>query len=583
MPEVALIKTILAKSMSAYGKGLTESDVFERFTAGTILKRFGLTFEEIEAGVVDGKDDGGIDSAYLFVNRSLIATDTDTDSFKQPVDIDLFVIQSKIETGFKEVAINKLTAALPSLMALDAKSAELAKVYNSAVCEFFETYRRTVMALAGQFPKITVHVIYATLAKVGNDKVTALLPALEAAVRKTYPKSECKADLWDAIRLYGEAQKQIVNIRKLRFEKSVVSHGQGYVFLAKISDYFKFITDDDGNIVDTLFEFNVRDYNRNAAVNKEIGQTLADADDAADFWWLNNGITILAEEAGAQDNVLTIRNPLIVNGLQTSHEIHRFFAEGGEDDRRAVQVRVLELQDTALRDRVIKATNSQTGIKAASLHATEPFQRKIEDYLEQIGIFYDRRRDHWRNKGKSADVIIGIERLAQSVSAVLLERPHDARGRPTSIMRDEATYEAMFTASTDLRIYKVCAELYFVVNQYLRDNKDIDSVYRNNLRYHLMMSLAWRLNGSRPIYPAALAKLNISSLTGADIADELAHIIKLFNKVEASDKTAKDAAFTVTLQKKSKAGTSSLANGKSKTPSKKAAIGKSRGKVAPAK
>jgi hypothetical protein len=563
MPEAALIKQILVKATPSYGKGATEGDVFERFTAGAILKRYGLTHDEIEAGIVDGQDDGGIDSVYLFVNRSLIATDTDTDLFKMPVEIDLYVIQSKLDAGFKETAMAKLTAALPSLMALDAKPAELAKVYNDAVCETFETYRQTVKNLADQFPSIRVHVIYATLAKAGNSKVAALVPALEAAVAKAYPKAVCKAQLWDAARLYSEAQKQVVNIRKLSFEKSTISHGKGYVFLAKLNDYYNFVTDEDGDLVDTLFEFNVRDYNRNAAVNKEMGQTLADATDDADFWWLNNGITVLAEEAGAQDNVLTIRNPLVVNGLQTSHEIHRFFANGGVDDKRAVQVRVLVLQDNALRDRVIKATNSQTGIKAASLHATEPFQRKIEDFLEQLGIYYDRRRDYWRNKGMAADVIIGIERLAQSVSAVLLERPHDARGRPTSIMRDEATYEQMFDPSTDLNIYKVCAQLYFIVNDYLRRNrKTIPTIHRNNLRYHLMMALAWRLNKSRPVHPAALGKLNVGPLKDADIADELAHIVKLFKKAEASDKIAKDAGFTKVLTKNAKVPTSTLGKAK---------------------
>lgn len=558
MPEAGLIKTILAKEAPTYGAGLSEGDAFERFTAKTILKRFGLNFDQIEDGIVDGQDDGGIDSTYLFVNRALIATDTDIGLFKEPVVIDLYVIQSKLDTGFKEAAMTKLATALPSLMALKAKPAELAKIYNDMVCEKFETYRKAVEDLAGEFPKINVHVIYVTLAKHGNDKVTALKPTLEGVVAKGHPNLECKVELWDAARLYAEARKQSRNIKQLRFEKTAVSHGKGYVFLAKLKDYYDFITEDD-EIIDTFFEFNVRDYNKTASVNKEIGKTLATEGDAADFWWLNNGVTMLAEDANAQDNVMTIRNPLIVNGLQTSHEVFNFFSKGGKDDARAVLVRVLQLEDTELRDRVIKATNSQTAIKAASLHATEPFQRKIEDFLEQLNIFYDRRRDHWRNKGKAADRIIGLERLAQSVAAILLERPHDARGRPTTILRVEETYDEMFAANMDLNIYKVCAELYFFVDSYLRrERKAIATIHRNNLRYHLMMSLAWRLNGSRPVHVAALTKLKVDTLKDADAKEELAHLIKLFDKAGASDKTAKDAAFTATLIKKAKVPTSAL-------------------------
>lgn len=550
---------MIKKNIARYGKGVTEGDTFERFTVETILKRYGLTYEQVEDGIVDGQNDGGIDSCYMFVNRALVATDTEMDAFKNPVEIDLYVMQSKVDTGFKEVAVTKLVTALPQLMALKAGKDELSVIYNDDVCSFFETYRKNVVALAGEFPTINVHVIYVTLAKTENDKVIALVPTLQAAVSKVHPNIVCTAQLWGAMKLYEEAQKQNLNIRKLRVEKSPVSHGKGYVFIARLRDYYEFITDD-GDIIDSLFEFNVRDYHRNASVNKEMGATLANTSDPADFWWLNNGITILAEHAAHQDDSLTIKNPLVVNGLQTSHEIFNFFKNGGMDDRRALQVRVLQIDDNTLRDRVIKATNSQTGIKAASLHATEPFQRKIEDFLEQLSIFYDRRRDYWRNKGKPAESIIGIERLAQSVMAVMLERPDAARARPTTILQDEDTYKEMFEPETDLNIYKVCAQLYFVVDTYFKqERKMLQSVYRNNLRYHLMMTLTWRLNKSRPVHRAALGALKVSTLKKADIADEMAQLRKIFDKAGATDKTAKDAAFTDAVRKRSKIKANTLA------------------------
>jgi hypothetical protein len=386
MSDDVLIKTILKQNKSRYGIGLDDGEAFERFTAESILKPFGLTFDEIECGIVDGKNDGGIDSVYFFVNRAIIASDTDMETFKDPVEVDLYVIQSKIEGGFNETAMANLGASLPELLKLDANAAHLAKRYNSDVREHFETYREGVKALASQFPTIHVHVIYCTLATAGNTKVQAMVPALEAAVVGAYPNSKCTVELWDAARLYLEAKKQNVFTKQLPFVKSPISHGKGYVILANLNDYYDFITDS-GKIVDSLFEFNVRDYQSSAAVNKEIAETLDNTIDTADFWWLNNGVTMLAEKASAQDNALTIRNPIIVNGLQTSHEIHRFFARGGVDTQgRCVQVRVLEIADDDRRDRVIKATNSQTGIKPASLHATEPFQRKIEDYLGPVEI-----------------------------------------------------------------------------------------------------------------------------------------------------------------------------------------------------
>ena len=567
MSDDVLIKTILQKNKSRYGENLDDGDAFEYFCAETVLKSFGLTFDQIEKGLVDGKDDGGIDSVYFFVNRSLIAIDTEMEMFKAPVSVDLFIIQSKVQGGFNETVFTKLQTAVPELISLDADPGILAKRYNSDVLEAFEVYRNGLTALADQFPTVNIHIVSATLSTATNAKVDAMLPGLEKAIEAKFPNSTCKVDLWDAATLYEGAKKQNVLVKKLPFVKSAISHGKGYVFLAKIKDYHDFITQD-GEILDAMFEFNVRDYQSSAAVNKEIAATLKSTNDQADFWWLNNGITILAEEAQSQDNKLTIKNPLVVNGLQTSHEIYRFFADNGSDENeRSVQIRVLEIDDENRRDRVIKATNSQTGIKPASLHATEPFQHKIDDFLLQLGIFYDRRKDYWRNKGKPVGKIIGIERLAQSAMAIMLERPHDARGRPTTLLKAEKEYRALFADTTDLKIYQVCAELFFKVDAYFKqNNKLIDSIYRNNLRYHLLMQLAWELNGARPVHPSALARLKVSTLTDATIKKVFDHTIAEFDKVGAIDKNAKVDIFTKKLKDAALVKTSS-ATPKNVTPS----------------
>ena len=153
-----------------------------------ILKRFGLTFDEIDKGVVDGKNDGGIDSVYFFVNRSLVAIDTEMDTFKSPVEIELYIIQSKLEGGFSETAMAKLIASVPELIKLGPDTTNLETVFNSDVCEIFEAYRSCLTELAAQFPTVHVHVIYATLATAGNPKVEAMIPTLEKSDRGPPPE-----------------------------------------------------------------------------------------------------------------------------------------------------------------------------------------------------------------------------------------------------------------------------------------------------------------------------------------------------------------------------------------------------------
>ncbi|MGV7710887.1 AIPR family protein, partial [Mycobacterium kansasii] len=85
----------------------------------------------------------------------------------------------------------------------------------------------------------------------------------------------------------------------------------------------------------------------------------------------------------------------VVNGLQTSHTVFEVLQGAAEDHPaldRSVLVRILVTDDASTRDRVIRATNRQTSVPAASLRATDEIQRDIEAFFHPHGWFYDRRK-----------------------------------------------------------------------------------------------------------------------------------------------------------------------------------------------
>jgi AIPR protein len=84
---------------------------------------------------------------------------------------------------------------------------------------------------------------------------------------------------------------------------------------------------------------------------------------------------------------------------------------------------VIVPEDPTSRDRVIKATNSQTSIPPASLRATDKIHRDIEEYLKPMGLYYDRRKNFYKNEGLQVDKIVGMPYLAQAVMAIALRRP----------------------------------------------------------------------------------------------------------------------------------------------------------------
>ncbi|WP_397311288.1 AIPR family protein [Paenibacillus ihbetae] len=94
------------------------------------------------------------------------------------------------------------------------------------------------------------------------------------------------------------------------------SSGQVFIALVNLGDYYKFITDENRNLIKYIFESNVRDYQGKTTVNNEIQETLEKSESSEEFWWLNNGVTIIATEASAPGGKeITITNPEIVNGL----------------------------------------------------------------------------------------------------------------------------------------------------------------------------------------------------------------------------------------------------------------------------
>ncbi len=66
-----------------------------------------------------------------------------------------------------------------------------------------------------------------------------------------------------------------------------------------------------------LFYDNVRDFQGDNPVNKEIDDTLK-SDERDLFVLLNNGITIVAESLSKTGDIFTIEDYQIVNGCQTS-------------------------------------------------------------------------------------------------------------------------------------------------------------------------------------------------------------------------------------------------------------------------
>ena len=152
-----------------------------------------------------------------------------------------------------------------------------------------------------------------------------------------------------------------------------------------------------GEIRRAMLEPNVRDYQgaKNPA-NTAIRETL-EAENQPEFWWLNNGVTVLAKSCSVSGSKIIVERPEVVNGLQTSIEIFKYFKPHPEkDDKRTVLVRIIVPPDEQVRTKIIRATNLHPLISDVSLHATDPIHFDIEEKLRLYQLFYERRKGEYR-------------------------------------------------------------------------------------------------------------------------------------------------------------------------------------------
>ncbi len=487
-----LLNDVLTQQRQELAPHLSEQDYFEVFCAEQILKDHNLSYEEIQSGIVDGEHDGGVDSIYAFVNGELIYEDFDTSPFKKDVRMELYIIQSKTSGGFSEVPLNKLISVTKHLLKLDANFADLPQ-YNDAVKSKADVFRGVYRKLAARFPTLIIRYFYASKKADNHVHKNLRLKAneLSEAANALFPDADVRVDFYGARDLLELARMRPRTTYDLKISKSLTS-ANGYVVLCPLSEYVKFLKSSDGRIRAELFESNVRDFQGTTEVNAEIVRTLEN-EKVVDFWWMNNGVTILASRATLNGDIVTIENPQIVNGLQTSTQIARHFNDNDENNSRSVMVKIVSSEDEETRDKIIKATNSQNAVQPATLRATDKVQRDIEQALKSIGLFYDRRKNFYKNEGKPADKIISIPLMAQSIMSMILARPDTARARPSSLIKDNSVYSDVFSEDHPIGLYQNAALMIRKVDRVLRSRSELSARDRSKSKI-LCPALASRRN-----------------------------------------------------------------------------------------
>lgn len=488
------------------GQNDFDSNKFLLFSTYQICKKHNLDENMLIDCVVEGGGDGGLDSIVALVDKKYIYSLDEFNEYAEQINensrIDLYFIQAKETNGIKETAFMKIKDVFEKLLVSNSITKELRIQYNQVLIEKFELINEIIIKSSPKTNNIYINVAYAYTGNLDKDSISIGTKNQINSIKKlvsdtTYiNEANISVDIFDSNKLINIANKSIqkdyIIKYKTIFKMNYRSDSEnGFVMNMSIKDYYNLITQDN-EIIDVLFEGNIRDFEgQTVEVNKNIKNTLEEVYDA-DFWWLNNGITMIVDSYTPLPNdSAKVVNPIIVNGLQTSYTIFNYFKENIdklENEDRNILLKIVNTDSINISDMIISSTNRQNAVKPAQLKATDPIQKDIEQLLLKNGIYYERRKNYYKNRGIDKHKIVTLENLAQYLESIYYGNCSGARNNPTTLLKSEKLYNKLFNNSINPNIYTITSEVALKTLECLRKiKKNNDDIF--NKKYSVSLDI----------------------------------------------------------------------------------------------
>ncbi|MFJ1300669.1 AIPR family protein [Pseudomonadota bacterium AL_CKDN230030165-1A_HGKHYDSX7] len=211
---------------------------------------------------------------------------------------------------------------------------------------------------------------------------------------------------------------------------------------------------------DLLFSENIRNSLSESDINAQIEAALFRS--PTEFWYLNNGITAIADDIvrkpiGLGDQKESaywkVGNLKIVNGAQTTGSIAKAYFKNPKAVKRAyVQIKVISLEHAPIdiANRITTATNTQNRVEAKDFLALDPRQDGIAESMKKLGVHYCYRRGE-----RVVDPARGLDvqelAMAMAVSSESMASVTIAKGNAGSLTDPNAFYPKLFDKPMEAR------------------------------------------------------------------------------------------------------------------------------------
>ena len=209
-----------------------------------------------------------------------------------------------------------------------------------------------------------------------------------------------------------------------------------------------------------LFSENIRNTLSESDINAQIESALLNS--PSEFWYLNNGITAIADDVVRKPISLgdqkesaywKVGNLKIVNGAQTTGSIAKAYLKNPKAVKQAyVQVKVISLDNAPINiaNRITTATNTQNRVEAKDFLALDPIQDGIAESMKKLGVQYCYRRGE-RVTDPSRGLEVQELAMAIAISSDSMASVTVAKRNAGSLTDPNAYYPKLFDKTIDAK------------------------------------------------------------------------------------------------------------------------------------
>ena len=462
---------------------------FELYVNSVILRTICNNDDvDFETATVAGGDDNAIDGIALIVNGTIFDSEEALESHINDVnrlDVELVCIQSKTSEKYEISEINNFLLGIQLICKYLVEGQDLSSLGDLApVAKLIDLVLENSEKISGDSGRIRLLPYYVTTS--GGSTATIESAHKIQAMLKTiddYSLFESGFEL----NLYGSKElldiaRTLSGLTSVKFtfdqkgtlpEAATSSVAEAYVGIVSAENFANIISPS-GNLEDSLFRENVRAYQgENNPVNEQILSTLR-SEERALFPFLNNGVTIVADNAKGTGNTFTISSYQVVNGCQTTNQFFRAWKELGPEAMSSVYIplKLIVSNDPDLLEKVTIASNSQSPVDDSSMIAVNRHAMLVEEYFEETsasdGLRFQRQPGVYQNRDSVAKVrVFGIDDLNRAFAAVILGESRRAIGQQIDYRKEPEIVWAPYP----VEFYYFAARVVYRIDSALRNQK----------------------------------------------------------------------------------------------------------------